>query len=59
LITPRITAGKSTEIFCRNIKVLLFEDEEYKGPIFENYNIGKILSLYVKKIRLKTDYDKV
>jgi hypothetical protein len=31
--------GKATKIFCGNIKVLLFEDEEYKRPIFENYNI--------------------
>jgi hypothetical protein len=35
--------GKTTEIFCENMKVLLFEDEEYKGPIFGNDNIGKIL----------------
>jgi hypothetical protein len=28
--------GKSTEIFCGNMKVLLFEDEEYKGPVFGN-----------------------
>jgi hypothetical protein len=25
---------KATKILCGNIKVLLFEDEEYKGPIF-------------------------
>jgi hypothetical protein len=29
-------------MFCGNMKVLLFEDEEYKGPIFVNYNIDKI-----------------
>jgi hypothetical protein len=34
-------AGKG--IFCENMKVLLLEDEEYKGPIFRNYNIGKKL----------------
>jgi hypothetical protein len=35
-------AEKATEMFCGNMKVLLFEDEEYKGPIFINYNIDKI-----------------
>jgi hypothetical protein len=34
-------AGKG--IFCENMKVLLFEDEEYKGSIFRKYNIGKKL----------------
>jgi hypothetical protein len=38
---------KATEMFCRNMKVLLFEDEEYKRPIFENYNIGKILMAFM------------
>jgi hypothetical protein len=42
LITPCICVGKANEIFCENIKILLFEDEEYKGPIPGNYNIGKI-----------------
>jgi hypothetical protein len=43
-------AGKATEVFCGNMKVLMFEDEEYKGPIFENYNIDKkIDGIYVKK----------
>jgi hypothetical protein len=28
--------GKATKIFCENMKVLLFEDEEYKEPIFGN-----------------------
>jgi hypothetical protein len=28
--------GKATEMFCENMKVLLFEDEEYKEPIFGN-----------------------
>jgi hypothetical protein len=41
LITPHVAAEKVTEIFCGNMKVLLFENEEYKGPIFRNYNIGK------------------
>jgi hypothetical protein len=59
LITPHVAAGKATEIFCGNMKVLLFEDDEYKGPIFGNYNIGKILRASVKKISLKTDYGKV
>jgi hypothetical protein len=41
------------------MKVLLFDDEKYKGPIFKNYNISKkIERLYVKN-RLKTSYDKV
>jgi hypothetical protein len=39
--------GKSTEIFCANIKVLLFKDEEYKEPIFRNFNIGKILRVFM------------
>jgi hypothetical protein len=47
LITLRVAAGKATEIFCGNMKVLLFEDEEYKGPIFENYNIGKNLRAFM------------
>jgi hypothetical protein len=34
---------KATEIFDENMKVLLFEDEEYKGPAFRNYNFGKNL----------------
>jgi hypothetical protein len=29
-----------------NMKELLFEDEEYKGPIFGNYNIGKKLRVF-------------
>jgi hypothetical protein len=33
--------GKATEIFCENMKVLLFEYEGYKGTIFWNYNIFK------------------
>jgi hypothetical protein len=54
LITSHVAARKSTEMFCGNIKVLLFEDEEfedeeYKGLIFENYNIKKIEGFYVKK----------
>jgi hypothetical protein len=43
LITSHVAARKSTEMFCGNIKVLLSEDEEYKEPIFRNYNIGKKL----------------
>jgi hypothetical protein len=43
--------GKAAEIFYGNIKVLLFKDEEYEGPIFGNYNIGKKFEgLYVKKL---------
>jgi hypothetical protein len=43
--------GKTTEIFYVNMKVLLFEDEEYEGQIFGNYNIGKKFEgLYVKKL---------
>jgi hypothetical protein len=41
LITPCVTAGKTTEMLCENMKVLLFKDEEYKETIFRNYNIGK------------------
>jgi hypothetical protein len=52
-------AGKATEMFCGNMKVLLFEDEQYKGPIFGNYNIDKNLRAFIYKIKLKTDYDKV
>jgi hypothetical protein len=29
------------------MKVLFFEDEEYKGPIFGNYNIGKKLRAFI------------
>jgi hypothetical protein len=50
---------KATEIFCGNMKVLLFEDEEYKWPIFGNYNIGKKIMPLCKKNRLKIDYGKV
>jgi hypothetical protein len=59
LITPCVTAGKTTEMFCGNMKVLLFEDEGYKGPIFRNYNIGKKIGPLCKKIGLKTHYGKV
>jgi hypothetical protein len=30
-----------------NMKVSLFEDKEYKEPIFENYNIGKNLRAFM------------
>jgi hypothetical protein len=30
LITLHVAVGKITEIFYENMKVLLFEDEEYK-----------------------------
>jgi hypothetical protein len=49
LITPHVAVGKATKMICGNIKVLLFEDEEYKGPIFENYNIGKKLRALMYK----------
>jgi hypothetical protein len=39
--------GKATEILCGNMKVLLFKGEEYKGPIFGNYNIGKNLRVFM------------
>jgi hypothetical protein len=46
-----VMVGKATEIFWENMKVLLFKDEEYKGPIFKNYNIGKkIKGHYIKKL---------
>jgi hypothetical protein len=38
------------------MKVLLFENDEYKESIFENY---KNLRTFMKNIRFKTDYDKV
>jgi hypothetical protein len=41
LITPCDERGKTTKIFGGNMIVLLFEDAEYKGPIFGNYNFGK------------------
>jgi hypothetical protein len=47
LITPCVTAGKVTKIFCGNMKALLFEDEEYKEPIFENYNTDKKLRVFM------------
>jgi hypothetical protein len=50
LITLCVAAGKTTEMFCGKMEVLLFEDEEYKGPIFRNYNIGKILGHLCKKL---------
>jgi hypothetical protein len=40
-------AGKTTEIFCGNMKVLMFEDEEYKGSIFGKYNIDKNLRAFM------------
>jgi hypothetical protein len=59
LITPHIVAGKATEIFCENMKVLLLKNKKYKWSIFKNYNIDKNFEgLYVKN-RLKTDYNKV
>jgi hypothetical protein len=39
--------GKTTKIFCGNMKVLFFEDEKYKGPIFGNYNIAKNLRTFI------------
>jgi hypothetical protein len=47
LITPHVAAEKATEMFCENMKVLLFADEEYKGPIFGNYNNGKNLRAFM------------
>jgi hypothetical protein len=47
LITLRVATEKATEIFCGNMKVLLFEDEEDKGPIFGNYNIVKNLRAFM------------
>jgi hypothetical protein len=38
---PRVTTGKASEMFCENMKMLSFEDGEYKGSIFGNYNIEK------------------
>jgi hypothetical protein len=47
LITLYVATGKATGMFYGNIKVLLFEDEEYKGPIFENCNIDKNLRAFM------------
>jgi hypothetical protein len=47
LITQRVAVEKATKMFYRNTKVLLFEDGEYKGPIFENYNIRKKLRAFM------------
>jgi hypothetical protein len=47
LITPRVAVKKANEIFCGKMKVLLFEDEEYKGSIFGNYNISKNLRAFI------------
>jgi hypothetical protein len=47
LITPCDAAGKTAEIFCENMIVLLFEDDKYKGPIFGNCNIGKYLRAFM------------
>jgi hypothetical protein len=47
LITTRFAAGKAIEMFGGNTKVLLFEDGEYEGSIFGNYNIGKNLRVFV------------
>jgi hypothetical protein len=47
LITPCVAAEKATEMFCGNMKVLLFEHEEYKGPIFGYYNIVKKLRAFM------------
>jgi hypothetical protein len=44
---PHVAAGKTTEMFYGNIKMLLFEDEKYKGSIFGNYNIGKNLRAFM------------
>jgi hypothetical protein len=38
---------KITEMFCKNMKVLLFEDEKGKGIIFENYNLDKNLTAFM------------
>jgi hypothetical protein len=39
--------GKTTTMFSENMKVFLFEDQEYKGPIFGNYNTGKNLRAFM------------
>jgi hypothetical protein len=44
---PARCGKKITKMFYKNIKVLLFEDEEYKGPIFENYHIGKFFRAFM------------
>jgi hypothetical protein len=45
---------KATEMFSGKMKVLLFEDEEYKGPLFGNYNIDKNWGPLCKKIDWKS-----
>jgi hypothetical protein len=41
LVDNPVAAEKANEIFCGNMQVLLFEDEEYKWQKFGNYNICK------------------
>jgi hypothetical protein len=46
-------ARNATEIFYENMKVLLFQDEEYKGQTFVNYNIGKNLRAFMQKKKIE------
>jgi hypothetical protein len=46
LIVLHVATGKANEMFWENMKLLLFEDEKYKGPIFKNYNIDKNLRAF-------------
>jgi hypothetical protein len=39
--------GKTIEIFCEKIKVLLFKNEKYKKLIFRNDNIDKNLRVFM------------
>jgi hypothetical protein len=39
--------GKAKKIFYENMKVLLFEDEKYKGSIFGNHDIDKNLMAFM------------
>jgi hypothetical protein len=47
LITSRDEAGKTTKIFFGNMIVLLFKDEEYKGPIFGKLQYWKNLRAFM------------
>jgi hypothetical protein len=42
MITPRVAVRKTTKMFCVNMKMLLFEDEEYKDQYLEITTLAKI-----------------
>jgi hypothetical protein len=44
---PCVTVEKTTEIFCENMKALMFNDKKCKRSIFKNYNIDKNLRVFM------------